>query len=129
MHEEMLRGWIGAVKTGRMSRRTFLQKAVAAGLAGPIAAQMLLSKGIAQTQGAFKYEPTKRGGGGALRLLWWQAPTLLNPHFATGNKDQDACRVFYEPLASWDEEGNLIPVLAAEIPSRDNGGIAADGSH
>ena len=27
----------------------------------------------------------------------------------------------------WDPEGNLVPVLAAEIPSRENGGIAADG--
>jgi peptide/nickel transport system substrate-binding protein len=44
-----------------------------------------------------------------------------------GTKDQDGSRVFYEPLASWDNEGNLIPILAAEIPSRENGGLAADG--
>jgi peptide/nickel transport system substrate-binding protein len=41
----------------------------------------------------------------------------LNPHFAGGTKDQDASRIFYEPLAGWDTEGNLIPALAAEIPS------------
>ena len=35
----------------------------------------------------------KRGGGGALKLLWWQGPTLLNPHFATGTKDQDGSRI------------------------------------
>ena len=62
------------------------------------------------------YKPTKRGGGGALKMLWWQAPTLLNPHFATGNKDQEASRLFYEPLAGWDNDGNLRPVLAAAIP-------------
>ena len=28
-----------------------------------------------------------------------RAPTLLNPHFATGTKDQDGSRIFYEPLA------------------------------
>jgi peptide/nickel transport system substrate-binding protein len=33
-------------------------------------------------------------------VLWWQAPTLLNPHFANGTKDQDGSRVFYEPLAA-----------------------------
>ena len=33
-------------------------------------------------------------------MLWWQAPTLLNPHFATGTKDQDGSRIFYEPLAA-----------------------------
>jgi peptide/nickel transport system substrate-binding protein len=52
---------------------------------------------------------------------------MLNPHFATGTKDQEGARVFYEPLARWDADGNLLPVLAAEIPSRDNGGLAADG--
>ena len=48
-----------------------------------------------------------------LKVLWWQAPTLLNPHFASGTKDQIASRIFFEPLAGWDKEGNLIPQLAA----------------
>ena len=31
-------------------------------------------------------------------------------------------------LAQWDAEGNLVPVLAAEVPSCvNNGGLAADG--
>jgi peptide/nickel transport system substrate-binding protein len=47
----------------------------------------------------------------------------LNPHFAGGTKDQDASRIFYEPLAGWDTDGNLVPMLAAEIPSRENGGL------
>jgi peptide/nickel transport system substrate-binding protein len=62
-----------------------------------------------------------------LKLLWWQAPTLLNPHFGVGQKDQDASRIFYEPLAAWDPDGNLVPMLAAEIPSVQNGGVARDG--
>ena len=74
------------------------------------------------------YKPTKRGGGGALKVLWWQGPTLLNPHFAVGTKDQDASRIFYEPLAAWDADGNLVPVLAAEIPTLENGGLAEDGT-
>ena len=59
-------------------------------------------------------------------MLWWQAPTLLNPHFATGTKDQDASRIFYEPLAGFDPDGNVVPVLAAETPSQQNGGLARD---
>jgi peptide/nickel transport system substrate-binding protein len=35
--------------------------------------------------------------------------------------------LFYEPLAGWDAEGNLVPQLAAEIPSLKNGGVAKDG--
>ena len=53
--------------------------------------------------------------------------TLLNPHFAIGTKDQDGSRIFYEPLAAFDPEGNLVPILAAEIPSVQNGGVARDG--
>ena len=44
-----------------------------------------------------------------------------------GVKDNFASRIFYEPLAQWDADANLEPVLAAEIPSRENGGLAADG--
>ncbi|MGH6891769.1 MAG: ABC transporter substrate-binding protein, partial [Dongiaceae bacterium] len=62
-----------------------------------------------------------------LRLLLWQAPTTLNPHLASGIKDQTASRISYEPLASFDQAGALVPFLAAEIPTLDNGGVAADG--
>ena len=60
-------------------------------------------------------------------MLWWQGPTLLNPHFAVGTKDQDGSRLFYEPLARWDRDGNLQPVLAETIPGREDGTLAADG--
>ncbi len=73
------------------------------------------------------YKPTKRGGGGLLKVLWWQGATLLNPHFAVGTKDQDGSRFFYEPLASWDADGNLKPVLAVSIPGREDGTLAPDG--
>ena len=53
--------------------------------------------------------------------------TLLNPHFAIGTKDQEGSRIFYEPLAGWDGDGNLVPFLAAEIPSKENDGLAEDG--
>jgi peptide/nickel transport system substrate-binding protein len=62
-----------------------------------------------------------------LILLYWQAPQTLNPHLAPGIKDQAASRIAYEPLASYDAEGRMVPFLAAEIPSLDNGGVAADG--
>jgi peptide/nickel transport system substrate-binding protein len=72
--------------------------------------------------------PSSAGQGGTLRLLWFQAPTILNPHLSTGTKDFDASRVVYEPLASFDVNGELVPFLAAEIPSRENGGLAEDGT-
>ncbi|WP_342737604.1 peptide ABC transporter substrate-binding protein [Bradyrhizobium sp. B117] len=127
MLDKELRSMIGDVKDGRMDRRAFIKRMAAVGLTAPLANQILALGGVAMAEGPQVYKPTKRGGGGALKLLWWQGPTLLNPHFATGTKDQDGARLFYEPLACWDPDGNMKLVLAAEIPSVENGSLAADG--
>src|SRR6267143_2058947 len=127
MNERELRRLIGDVKKGRLSRRGFVQRMMAVGLAAPMATQLLAFSGVAMAQSRPTYKPTKRGGGGALKVLWWQGSTLLNPHFAVGTKDQDGSRIFYEPLAVWDPEGNLVPVLAAEVPSVQNSGVTKDG--
>jgi peptide/nickel transport system substrate-binding protein len=128
MDEQELRELISAVKARRVSRRAFVRKMVGLGLTAPFAVQLLAHAGLAQISPPTDYKPTKAGGGGALKLLFWQAATLLNPHFAVGAKDAEGCRIFYEPLAAWDPEGNLVPVLAAEIPDIENGGVAADGT-
>ena len=70
---------------------------------------------------------SERGQGDTLRLIYWQAPTIINSHLSAGTKDLSASRITYEPLASFDQHGNMIPFLAAEIPTLDNGGVAADG--
>ncbi len=128
MDEQALRGLIADVKTGKLSRRAFVNQMIALGLTAPLATQMLVYSGAAHAQAKpSDYKPTKRGGGGALKVLWWQGATLLNPHFAVGTKDQDGSRIFYEPLACWDPEGALYPVLAAEIPDLENQGLAKDG--
>ncbi|HYU11090.1 MAG TPA: peptide ABC transporter substrate-binding protein [Stellaceae bacterium] len=127
MDEQGLRELIGAVKAGRVSRRVFVRRMVGLGLTAPFASLLLSHVGVAQAAAKLDYKPTKAGGGGALKTLFWQAPTLLNPHFAVGTKDQEGSRVFYEPLAAWDPDGNLLPVLAAEIPEIENGGLAPDG--
>jgi peptide/nickel transport system substrate-binding protein len=127
MKERELRDLIADVKTGRLSRRTFVQRMIAVGLTAPMAGMMLSHSGVAMAATAIPYKPTKAGGGGLLKLLYWQAVTLLNPHFAVGTKDQEGSRIFYEPLAGWDNEGNLVAFLAAEIPSKENDGLAEDG--
>ncbi|MEO0539529.1 MAG: peptide ABC transporter substrate-binding protein [Cyanobacteria bacterium P01_A01_bin.105] len=63
-----------------------------------------------------------------LKLLYWQAPTILNPHLSSGYKDAEASRITLEPLASFNAAGDLIPFLAAEVPSIDNGDVATDGT-
>ena len=126
MDERDIRFLVAEVRRGRLSRREFLRTMTVAGVTIPLAAR-ILGPGRVHAQPRATFTPTKRGGGGPLRALWWQAPTLLNPHFANGTKDQDACRVFYEPLAGTDPDGNVVPILAAEVPTVENGGLARDG--
>lgn len=68
-----------------------------------------------------------QGDTSLLKMLYWQAPTILNPHLSTGFKDWEASRITLEPLATFNENSELIPVLAAEIPSVENGGVSGDG--
>lgn len=127
MQEQQIRDLIEQVRAGRLPRRGFIQRMVAVGLTAPMASMLLMHSGLAQTPKPIPYKPTRRGGGGTLKLIYWQGSVHLNPHYAGGTKDQDASRIFYEPLAGWDGEGNLVPFLAAEVPTQANGGLAADG--
>ena len=69
----------------------------------------------------------KRGDGGELKFLYWQAPTILVPHQGTGTKDNDASRLVIEPLASFGPDAKPIAnALAAEIPTIENGGVSKD---
>ncbi len=70
--------------------------------------------------------PVTRGLGGDLKILYWQAPTILNGHQATGTKDYDAARLVLEPLASFGKDGLPVANLAAEIPTGSNGGVTPD---
>ena len=128
MTSQYIQGMVQDVKKGGLSRRSFIQRMAALGITAPIATQILSWNDVAMANATLEYKPTKAGGGGPLKMLLWQAPTLLNPHFASGTKDQIASRVFYEPLAGWDKEGNLIPQLAAEVPTKANGGLSEDGT-
>jgi peptide/nickel transport system substrate-binding protein len=88
MDEHAIRELVGEVRRGRLSRRRFVQAMVGVGLTAPMAAQILSAAGVAQAQPKPSAAvPTRRGGGGAVRMLYWAAPTLLNPHLAVAPKD------------------------------------------
>jgi peptide/nickel transport system substrate-binding protein len=132
IEEHALRSWVQQVVEGKASRRQFMRTMMGTGLSGPFVANLLAASGGPTTQGrpggASAFAPTKRGGGGKLRLLWWQAPTILNAHLAVGLKDLDAARVVYEPLISTNAAGDFVPILARELPSLENGDLSRDGT-
>ncbi len=67
------------------------------------------------------------GTGGELVFLQWQAPSQANAYLSTGTKDLLPGSLVLEPLAEIAPDGSLVPALAAEIPSAENGGLAEDG--
>ena len=84
-------------------------------------------RGVAQGQPGRPVRPTSRPGAAAAGFFGCcggKAPPSSTRTSTTGQKDTDGSRLFYETLADWDNEGRLIPQLAAEIPSLDNGGVA-----
>ena len=128
MDEQALRELIAEVKDGRLTRRRFVQGLGAFGIGAPMAGRLLGAAGVAHAQSSEPaFTPTRRGGGGTLRILMWDAPTLLHPHFGRGLRDFAVQRIFYEPLAAPAGDGTLVPVLAEELPSLKAGTLAKDG--
>ncbi len=59
-------------------------------------------------------------------ILYWQAVSILNPYLSGGTKDIDGSSLVLEPLANFGPDGSLVPVLAEDIPTLENGGVAED---
>jgi len=116
MDEPALRHLVREVDAGRLSRRRFMGLMAGLGLPTSMAAAMVPSR-----------RPALAATPGQLRIISWQGPTALNPFFSLGLKDLEACRIFYEPLLDRNADGELVPVLAAEVPSVETGDVSPDG--
>ena len=68
----------------------------------------------------------ERGSDGNVSIIYWQAPSILNPFLSGGTKDVESASLVVEPLARYDQNGEMVPFLAVEIPTVDNGGVAPD---
>lgn len=68
----------------------------------------------------------ERGGDGELKILYWQAVSILNPYLSSGTKDIESSSLIIEPLARYNPAGEMVPYLVEEIPTVDNGGVAED---
>ncbi|MEO1107704.1 MAG: peptide ABC transporter substrate-binding protein [Pseudomonadota bacterium] len=68
----------------------------------------------------------ERGSDGNVSIIYWQAPSILNPFLSGGTKDVESASLVIEPLARYDQDGNMVPYLASEIPTVENGGVSED---
>ncbi len=133
------------LKAGRLSRREFTTRALALGVGLPVIGFVLRAVpeagaaprrrhagfGVPAAQGratipAAGSEGKTRGQDGELRLIQWQAPTLLSPHVATGTKDYLAASLIFDSLMNYLPDGSLVPTLIDEVPTIENGLLAED---
>ncbi|MFB1025460.1 MAG: ABC transporter substrate-binding protein, partial [Octadecabacter sp.] len=68
----------------------------------------------------------ERGRDGQLNIIYWQAPSTLNPYLSGGTKEVESASLVLESLGRFSNTGELLPWLAAEIPTVENGGISED---
>jgi peptide/nickel transport system substrate-binding protein len=127
------RGWrlYEELTAGRLSRREFVVRATALGMAMPVAAFAVralaaASDAAATTRPAAGTEQQRRGAGGELKILQWQAPTHASNHTSNGAKDTLAAALVSEPLMNYLPDATPVPTLVREVPSVDNGLLAPD---
>jgi peptide/nickel transport system substrate-binding protein len=68
----------------------------------------------------------ERGRDGDVKILYWQAPSILNPFLSGGTKDVESASLIIEPLARFTETGAMVPWLVTDVPTVANGGVSAD---
>ena len=75
---------------------------------------------------AFAAGHGERGRDGEVKIIYWQAPSILNPFLSGGTKDVESASMIIEPLARYNEKGELVPWLVDEVPTVANGGVSED---
>jgi peptide/nickel transport system substrate-binding protein len=130
------------LRSGRLTRREFTLRALALGVGMPIISFILRAETASALPGrrigwgvaaqaasgapAEGMDGVTRGEGGELKIIQWQAPSMLSPHVSTGTKDYLAAAPIMEPLMHYLPDGTLIPNLITEVPTVENGLLAED---
>ena len=141
---------ITKLENGEISRRQFIEASTALGIGASVSLFMAnvadaktngqpMRNGYAfAAQGATPDAPgggmipasgmenVTRGEGGELRIIQWQAATTAFAHTATGTKDFLISDMVLEPLMRYLPDGTIIPFLATEVPTVENGLLAED---
>ncbi len=87
---------------------------------------LLGAAALALTPAAVWADGHGRGSSGHLNIIYWQAPSTLNPYLSGGTKEVESASLVLESMARFDNNGDMVPWLAAEIPTVANGGVSED---
>jgi peptide/nickel transport system substrate-binding protein len=89
---------------------------------------VLYAAGAAALLGACS-GPAQRyaSSGQTMRIAVPQDAKTLDPLLSSNTIDGFITRFMFEPLLSANPQGEPVPMLAAQVPTRENGGISADG--
>ncbi|WP_417253665.1 peptide ABC transporter substrate-binding protein [Celeribacter sp.] len=68
----------------------------------------------------------ERGADGHVNIIYYQAPSTMNPYLSGGTKELEAASLVLEPLARYNEAGTIVPYLAESVPTVENGGVSED---
>ncbi|HEU5432823.1 MAG TPA: peptide ABC transporter substrate-binding protein [Thermomicrobiales bacterium] len=125
-HDDVIR-LADRVRAGRLSRREFFARTVAAGFSLTMASAFLAPgrAGAAPARSLARQTQPKQGG--QVIVGFSQEPTVFNPLKSTLEVDRGVQYSLFDSLWRIDDKGALIPNLATELPSVANGGIAKDG--
>ncbi len=81
---------------------------------------------VFSTAVAADHHEGERGRDGQLSIIYWQAPSTLNPYLSGGTKEVESASLVLESLARFSNTGEITPWLAESIPTVENGGVAED---
>ena len=114
------------------SRRRFLQAGSAIGLSAAAAAQVGITLAQESSPEAGEeqlwYEDTQGPAqpGGTVRFLLYEDPNTLNPILGWTTIAIQVINAISEGLAENAPDGSFVPILAAELPTLENGGVSED---
>ncbi len=124
-HHDDLNRSIREVREGKLSRRALLAAAAAAGFSLPLVQTLLDGRSATAASVMARQDEPKKGG--QVIVGFSQEPTIFNPLKSTLEVDRGVQFALFDSLWRIDQEATLIPNLATEIPSLENGGISEDG--
>lgn len=131
------RDLVDQFRANRIDRRGFLQASAALGVAGGLAsvvANAVSAQDATPASGetdaigrpAANTADQERGAGGELRLISYQAATSLAAHGGQGSKDAYPGSLIMEPPLTYDDKGDIAPLLVEQAPTVDNGLLSED---